>query len=566
MSIRYLLPFVLLGSIASAQTPVYITQLGGTAMDQGGGVAIGPNNEHYFTGSVIAPADLDLGGPGGTVSSTGNADIFLTKRASDGTFEWGFTVGGSSLDEGIDLAIASNGDVIVTGTFYTSADMDPGPGDGTIVDNGSNPSSPSTFIARYTDQGQFVWAKQFSGINAGSYVSTIAIDDIDRMYLTGWFDGPVDFDPSLNFNVINYIGNSSDAFVCALDDSGDFLWAKLIGGTASTWGLDIGVNAAGEVLVGGWHMGGTCDLDPGMATVEYTTPANKKSGWAVKLDNSGNYLWSADFGGNDQCSVNAVMFAPNGAAFLGAGFRGTYDVDPGPAIDSLASEAYLDGLVIKLNGTDGQLIQYHHLGGSFSNPVERFAKANDGTFYYSGQGGISEDFDPGPGVVQIMSTLRTVTCHYDTAFAFLGVYGIEVWSNSFEQDMAVDLDGNVVAVGYFNNSGDFDPSANTLTLSTLGDWDVYISSIGDLPTGIRPDMAHSAGPTVAPNPGSGSFTLSLPAHTERLDVVDEDGRLVKQMRTSSTSATLDLTTERKGVYFIRAVGKASVHVVRVVVQ
>jgi hypothetical protein len=547
---QYLFPFFLLLNVAgAAQTPVYLTQLGGSSMDLGFGVAIGPNNEHYFTGHVTAPADLDLSGPNGAVNSSGTYDAFVTKRSSDGTLQWGFTVGGPQGDEGLALDVAGNGDVIVAGTFYQWADMDPGPALVEIEGNGSNPSAVNTFVARYTDQGQFVWAVQLSGDPASCYLHKMVLDADDNIYMTGRYIGTVDFDPSITEEFgLSYLGNNEDAFVCKLDSNGAFLWAKRIGGTATVWGEDIDVNALGEVLVGGWHMNGTCDLDPGPGSEAHTNPNGMRSGWSVKLDTDGNYLWSADIAGNDVCSVYAVMFDENGTAYLGGQFRGTYDMDPGAGTDSVASPGDLDGYIMTLHGTSGERTRFVPFDGWTTQGVGQFAYGGNGTFCFSGEDSAAEDFDLGPGVASFGTYVSNYTCRYDTAFAFMGVYGIPSGAGSHEQDMVVDQDGNVVSIGYFNDSGDMDPSTNDLILSTLGLFDVYISCIGDFPTGVIHTPPSSSGISISPNPSTGVFRVSVDPPHALITILDASGRLVQRFNANGPSIDLDLSDLAPGVY------------------
>src|SRR6476661_6698087 len=75
----------------------------------------------------------------------------------------------------------------------------------------------------------FLWAKQLGGPGAIVVNSSIAIDDSGNVYTTGSFANTVDFDPGAGvFNLIT-LGTSS-IFVSKLDASGNFVWAKQMGG------------------------------------------------------------------------------------------------------------------------------------------------------------------------------------------------------------------------------------------------------------------------------------------------------------------------------------------------
>ncbi|MCB9164541.1 MAG: hypothetical protein H6592_08935 [Flavobacteriales bacterium] len=429
----------LVGGTTMAQTPHYLKNQGGTGFDGGHGVAIGPNNEHFFTGAFTGMADMDPDASGGNLSSAGGKDIYFAKFTSAGALIWAKSIGGTSDDEGVAMVPSDAGGLYVTGTYTFQADMDPGPGTTNVGVAGLNPNSVGTFFARYTANGDLIWARSLSGINASCYVKDMARDAAGNLYLTGWYTGPVDFDPSGNNLIIPYIGNNADAFVAKYDGNGDLLWAGQIGGTASTWSQTIDVTPAGEVVVGGFHMSGTCDLDPGTGLVEHTSGTGIRSGWAVKLDTDGQYLWSADIAGDDYCAIDAVLFDATGAVLLGGSFEGTYDLDPGSAMQAVTSAGTSrDGFLLKLDGTSGSLAQAVPFQGAGDDTVELMTLANDGTIYFSGAFWDDTDMDPGQGVVQPLGFLPVYFCHYDTDLNYLNHYGWYGFGNIFHRDMAMD--------------------------------------------------------------------------------------------------------------------------------
>jgi hypothetical protein len=61
---------------------------------------------------------------------------------------------------------------------------------------------------------------------------SVTIDNQGSVYIAGSFTGTVDFNPGPNiFNLTSAGGN--DIFVCKLDSSRNFVWAKSMGGTAT---------------------------------------------------------------------------------------------------------------------------------------------------------------------------------------------------------------------------------------------------------------------------------------------------------------------------------------------
>ena len=143
---------------------------------------------------------------------------------------------------------------------------------------------------------EFAWAAGMGGTTYYPDASGlgIAVDASGNVYATGVFRGIVDFDPGPGtFNLTSSGG--FDIFVQKLDASGNFLWARRMGGTDSDVGKGIAVDASGNVYTTGLF-GGTVDFNPGAGTALLAS-AGSSDIFVSKLDASGNFLWAVSMGG-----------------------------------------------------------------------------------------------------------------------------------------------------------------------------------------------------------------------------------------------------------------------------
>jgi hypothetical protein len=121
-------------------------------------------------------------------------------------------------------------------------------------------------------------------------------------------------------------------------------------------------------------------------------------------------------------------------------------------------------------------------GGTGSDQGRSVAVDASGNVYTAGSFQGTVDFDPGAGTYTLVSLGSDDA--YVTKFDALGNF---IWAKTFggtSQEIAYDIDldqnGNIYTTGYFENTVDFDPSASTYTITSLGLQDVFINKLDPL--------------------------------------------------------------------------------------
>ena len=123
---------------ATGNALVYSTFLCGGSIDVGESIAVDSAGKAYVTGATIS-TDFPTTAGAFQVASGGGPDIFVTKlSASGGSLEYSSYLGGSSSDEGEEIALDAMGNAYVTGrttstNFPQTADALSGTGDGAFV-------------------------------------------------------------------------------------------------------------------------------------------------------------------------------------------------------------------------------------------------------------------------------------------------------------------------------------------------------------------------------------------------------------------------------------------------
>lgn len=168
------------------------------------------------------------------------------------TWAWGTTVDGS-------------GNVYTTGCFEDTVDFDPGSGTANRTSNGNS----DIFVHKMDGDGNFMWARRMGedDDNQGfDYGLGVAVDASGDVYTTGKYSGSIDIDPGAGTSTLPYGGG---IFVQKLDSDGIFVWGKGILGGFIDAGVEVFVDASGNVLVTG-YFSRTVDFDSGPDTANLT--------------------------------------------------------------------------------------------------------------------------------------------------------------------------------------------------------------------------------------------------------------------------------------------------------
>jgi hypothetical protein len=263
---------ILLSGFDSAGNYLWADTWGGSASDQGRGVAVYSTGDVYVTGSFTGTVDFDPGAIVDSRDSNGSTDVFLSQFDSIGNYFWADTWGGSAADQGNGVAVDASGNVFVTGGFSWSwtggVDFDPGSGDDTRTSNGSY----DIFLSKFDSLGNYFWADTWGGGGSDTGYG-VAVDSLGNLLVTGgfswsWF-GDVDFDPGTG--VDNRASEGSyDVYLSKFDSAGGYLWANTWGGAGSDQGYGVAVDEPGNTYVTGMYAE-TVDFDPGSVVDSHTS-------------------------------------------------------------------------------------------------------------------------------------------------------------------------------------------------------------------------------------------------------------------------------------------------------
>jgi hypothetical protein len=440
--------------------------MGGTGNDSSGNIGVDASGNVYSAGHFVGMADFDPG-PGTTILT--GFGTFVQKLDGDGNFLWAKGTVGAGADA---IAVDASGNVYVTGGFSGTVDFDPGAGTTNLTPAGGQ----DIFVQKLDSDGIFLWAVAMGGseTDAGR---DITVDASGNVYTTGKFEGTADFDPGAGTANLSAFGSSlSDVFVSKLDSSGVFVWAGGMGGSGSDEGLDIAVDASGNVHTTG-RMGGTGDFDPGAGTVNLIGNI-----FVSKLNSSGSFLWAKAIDATSSGTGQNVALDNSGNVYTVGDFSATADFDPGAGMVNIDSVGLTDVFIQKLDST-GNFLWAKTFGGKGSDIAYGIALDGSNNVYTTGDFNLTVDFDPGVGTVNLTSNgLRDIFIQkLDSSGNFVWAKVMGGTTNDIGYGIAVDASSNVFTTGDFGNTVDFDPGAGTTNLTSVGSADIYVHKLIEEP-------------------------------------------------------------------------------------
>ncbi len=473
----FLLLCLLAGIINYAQQFEWAKNMGGSGSDQGLSITVDNSKYVYTTGRFPGTADFDPGSGIVNLTSKGGEDIYVCKLNESGELVWAKSIGGGGADFGQSITVDASGNVYVTGVFNSTVDFDPGTGTHDLTSVGEY----DIFILKLDSSGNFLWAKSIGGPFT-EYGNSIVLDAWGNIYITGWFNSSVDFDPGSGTNFLISQGNM-DVYIAKFDNDGNFVWAKNMGGSGFDYGYAIDVDLAGYLYIIGKFQN-TVDFDPGTGVSNLTSNGGYDI-FVSKFDTSGNFIWVKGIGGTATDQGNSIKADGNGNIYTTGFFQATVDFDPNAGKYELSAipaiSTFLQGQDIFVSKLDssGNFFWAVSIGGKGSDEGLSIALDPAGNIYTTGRlsDGSQADFDPGPDSFNLTSNGSV-----DVFLSKLDNEGKFVWAANMGgvggdngNSIIVDNSGNLYTTGIFGGgSPDFDPGTAKFNLTSNGLIDIFV--------------------------------------------------------------------------------------------
>lgn len=500
--------------------------------------AVGPTGEVVVAG--VFSGTITLGSF--TLTGTAAAQIFVARLDNAGTWTQAVSSGATTFQGLSALALASNGDVLIAGSFVSPTTHF---GSLTLTNSDVSGAAPDIYVARLSRAGVWMQAVQAGGAGEES-VSGLALDGAGTATITGDFSSA-----TVNFGALALANggtpnNDKDIFVARLTPAGVWSQAVKAGGRSNDQPTALAVDSDGNAVITGFYSGSNNDV---ITFGSLTTSTASGHTFVARLSPAGT--WTALLPVAGDGSFYRVALDAGGTVYA-AGYFGQ-NMDFGPHHLSVSAGNGFDIFVARLSPAN---VWTQAVQTDSPNPLLLRAVAPDG----AGNVLVTGIFNANQ---KRFGTITAMNPHPNTDEIFIAkLNAAGTWTqvsvaggpNDDEPTaMALTNAGNdAIVVGSFTGpTAAFGPTA----LASTANYTAFVARLTGLILATR-----AATPaeifTLAPNPATAQVRLSWPEATAAprpLLLLDVLGRPVRRqvLPARATAAILDVQGLAPGLYLVR---------------
>jgi len=459
------------------------------------------------TGSVLAAAQSvpELINYQGSLEDTGgpmSATVTLTFRFYDvitgGTPLLSLEQTGVVVNEGLFNVLLGSG-TLTPGTESTLADVfrkhrDVWMGISVNSDSEMTPrkriaSSPYALMAEqvntdwldsYLAQPFYHWTRRMGGSGLDVISHGFCVDGIGNIYITGYFQGTVDFEQDWGGSDFKISAGSDDAFVTKINADGTYGWTYRMGGATYDAGRGVFVDANGDVFVTG-NFENTVNFAEDWKETDLKISAGSDDIFVTKINADGTYGWTYRMGDTGTDMAYAFCGDESGKLYITGMFNGILNfADEWGKTDSKTSAGLRDVFLTKLDSLGGYYWT-KRIGGSDADEGKAICLDPSGNILLTGTFNDTVDFaaDWTGGDSKISAggeDIFVTKINRDNTYGW--TYRIGGTGDDSGEGLCVDTNGKAYVTGTFYNTVDFGEDwGETDSKNSAGLMDAFLTVI-----------------------------------------------------------------------------------------
>lgn len=482
---------------------------------------IGGNSDDYINSTVkTADGGLILAGNSNseisgekTEISKGSHDYWIVKLNKAGKIEWDKTFGGNEIENCSKIIQTRDKGYLLGGYSYSDIS-----GDKTENSKGD----ADYWIVKVNSEGVKLWDKTIGGYDSDRLEDMIELPNGDIILAGSSYSG-------ISGNKSEESRGKVDFWIVKINESGNIIWDKTIGGPKNDFAEDVVITLNNEILVGGnsdSYIGGE--------------KSHKNKGeydiWVVKLNAFGGFISDITIGGSKGDFLENILLLPNGEYLLCGDSWSNISGDK-----SENSKGYVDYWIVKLNSRN-KVIFDKTIGGSRSDYLSDAIETENhnlvlGGHSYSSIGGDKSEDSKG---------------YYDYWIVKVNTEGEILWDktvggSSYDYLRSIEqLQGDSYALCGHSFSG----IGYDKTQKSRGGYDFWVVALKEenSPAVSGLHEGNNVSFRVYPNPANN--VLNIQSDIKQVfTLTDKAGRIYKKQEIFQ-SGTIDVSKIPSGIYFL----------------
>ena len=322
----------------------YIKTFGGSGEDEILSVVQAEDGGYVLFGTTKS-IDGDI-----TDKTTTDRDYWVLKLNEEGEKLWSKTYGGDADDKGAKITKTSDGGYVLAG--YSRSDNGDVPG---------NEGFHDYWILKIDSGGVIDWSKNY-GFSGSDQAFHVFETSDGNYFVTGFLDVTASGGAGNDGRAVAH--GVGEYWAILMDSNGERIWRRYFGGSSNDRSY-----AALEADDGGFLMIGASESD------DFDIEDDKGSYdyWVVRLDKSGNKLWTKSFGGSE-IDVGYSVTKTTDGNYIIAGDTRSMDKD----VSNFFGNA--DAWLVKFSDSDGSIIWEKSFGGMEFDSARSISPLTEGGY------------------------------------------------------------------------------------------------------------------------------------------------------------------------------------------
>lgn len=301
---------IFLAKFDKSGNTIWAKSIAGTYFNSGNNVTDFTSSDSqgnvYLSGSFVG-SFIVFGND--TLKNAGSGDTYIAKYDPSGNLLWAYSWGGVYNDYVSGITTDKYGNLFLTGVFSS-----PSINLGQFTLANFSPNAPDAYLVKFNSLGKVLWAERVGG---ASYGSSIAVDDIGNVYLTGQCSDPETFFDCFTIpDSLSYTNfETPDLFIAKYDSLGNVVWVNGFGASDFDLISGIATDSKGNLYIAGNYPEATLKL--GNITLK------NKGGYddfLAKINSAGSIMWAQSIGGNGDDFDPCVSCDNLGSVYLAGRF------------------------------------------------------------------------------------------------------------------------------------------------------------------------------------------------------------------------------------------------------